>query len=308
MSALSTRRPTINGIMGCFILPQNGVAEGAKHYASGVSSSQIVMGSSIDSLNGNGSTKRPMSLEVNPSIGYAAKTHREDPEEIEDGSLPCTPELSLDSENHVSSCPAGDEVLENDTRQLLSQFLKEYSGLSSPRWNESKAQATMRRVVENVLDKHRYTYNGMINKLSLDDRGDDVSFVSAVATSLFSDGATNWGRVVSLVAFGATVCKHLKDKGRENCVELVSEEITTYLISNQRDWLAKNNNWEGFVEFFRVTDPESSMRNTLMAFAGVFGIGATLALLTRIRKLPIFAYWQTIESAWTRHCFSCGVM
>lgn len=38
---------------------------------------------------------------------------------------------------------------------------------------------------------------------------------------------------------------------------------------------------EGFVEFFQVPDPESTVRNVLMAVAGVAGIGATLALLIR---------------------------
>lgn len=38
---------------------------------------------------------------------------------------------------------------------------------------------------------------------------------------------------------------------------------------------------DGFVEFFRVADPESIVRHTLMAFAGFAGIGATLALLIR---------------------------
>lgn len=38
---------------------------------------------------------------------------------------------------------------------------------------------------------------------------------------------------------------------------------------------------DGFVEFFQVSDPESTVRNVLMAVAGVAGIGATLALLIR---------------------------
>lgn len=38
---------------------------------------------------------------------------------------------------------------------------------------------------------------------------------------------------------------------------------------------------DGFVDFFRVADPESTVRNLLMAVAGVAGIGATLALLIR---------------------------
>lgn len=86
----------------------------------------------------------------------------------------------------------------------------------------------------------------MINKLSLDTRRDDVSFVGSVAESLFSDGSTNWGRVASLVAFGAVVSQHMKEKGQRECVELVAQEISTYLLTKQRDWLIKNNAWVSF--------------------------------------------------------------
>ncbi|XP_033496908.1 induced myeloid leukemia cell differentiation protein Mcl-1b [Epinephelus lanceolatus] len=287
MNIIPTKRGALNvttGVMSCFILPQNGAVEGNINYGTRESSRQIAMGSSKDSHNGNVSCndtpKRPRVLGVN-SNGYATKNLRDDSEDIDNGSLPCTPELQSDSEVEVSGCPAGDEVLESDTRQLLSRFFRDFSRLSKPQWNESRQLATMKRVVEDVLEKHRYAFNGMINKLSLDDRRDDDSFVSAVAKSLFADGTTNWGRVASLVAFGAVVCQYLKEKGRENCVELVAQEISTYLLSDQRDWLVKNNGWDGFVEFFRVADPESKVRNTLMAFAGFAGIGATLALLIR---------------------------
>uniref|UniRef100_A0A4W6CE22 MCL1 apoptosis regulator, BCL2 family member b n=2 Tax=Lates calcarifer TaxID=8187 RepID=A0A4W6CE22_LATCA len=278
MNIIPTTKRT--ALMNCFILPQNGVAEGL-HYSSGDSSPQIAMGSTIDSRNGNvGSPKRPKNLEVSSTNGYPAKSRLED-SDVDDGSLPCTPELQSDSEIDVSSCPAGDEVLENDTRQLISQFMRDFTGLSKPRWNKSKALPTMKRVVDGVLEKHRYAYNGMINKLSLDDRGDDVSFVSVVAKNLFGDGTTNWGRIASLVAFGAVVCQHLKERGRVDCVDLVGQEIATYLLSDQRDWLVKNNSWDGFVEFFHVSDPESTVRNTLIGLAGFAGIGATLALLIR---------------------------
>lgn len=83
----------------------------------------------------------------------------------------------------------------------------------------------------------------MINKLSLEDRGDDVSFVSSVAKSMFEDGANNWGRVASLVTFGAVVAQFMKDNGRRDCVEQVAQEISTYLLTDQRDWLVKNNAW-----------------------------------------------------------------
>ncbi|KAJ8267506.1 hypothetical protein COCON_G00126780 [Conger conger] len=140
---------------------------------------------------------------------------------------------------------------------------------------------TRRRMVSDVITKHQIAYNGMIQRLCLDERDDDMSFVATVAENLFSDGSTNWGRIVSLVAFGATVCQHLKEAGREGCVDQVGVQISSYLLNHKKDWLLSNNGWDGFVEVFHVEDPESVVRNALMAFAGVAGLGAGLAYLIR---------------------------
>ncbi|KAM7421563.1 hypothetical protein PAMA_015615 [Pampus argenteus] len=279
MSLPNTKRNALSvtsGMMSCLIFPQNGSVEGSMRFASAGSSPQMNRAPAIETHNGNVSSsnnvtpkQRPTVLGVSPKNGYVSKNLREDFSDSDGGSLPSTPELQSDSE------------LEKVTRELLKRFLEEFTGLSKSSWYPSKELSTLKKVVNDLLEKHRYSYNGMINKLSLKDRGDDVSFISAVAKSLFADGTTNWGRVASLVAFGAVVCQYFKESGRENCVELVGHEISTYLLTDQRDWLVKNNAWDGFVQFFQVTDPESTVRNTLMAFAGFAGIGATLALLIR---------------------------
>ncbi|CAL8287678.1 unnamed protein product [Merluccius merluccius] len=200
-------------------------------------------------------------------------------DEDDGGSLPCTPEF-----------PGNDELdtLTGETRRLIHSYLAYVAGLSSSSSSSSSSkrkqeqvQATMARVVQDVLEKHQYAFNGMIKKMNLDDRGEDMSFVTSVAESLFSDGTTNWGRVASLVAFGASVSQNLKSRGMDHCVRLVADEISTYLLSHQREWLVKNQSWDGFAEFFRVADHETTVRNTLMAMAGFAGIGATIALLIR---------------------------
>lgn len=83
----------------------------------------------------------------------------------------------------------------------------------------------------------------MVAKLDLDDRCDDMGVINSVAKTMFSDGITNWGRIASLVAFGAVVSQRLKEMGRGHCIELVGQNIATYLLSDQRDWLVKNNAW-----------------------------------------------------------------
>lgn len=83
----------------------------------------------------------------------------------------------------------------------------------------------------------------MINKLHLDQRGEDMSFISDVAEQMFADGSTNWGRIASLLAFGAAVARHQKQNGREDCVEAVAHEMSSYLLREKKDWLIKNNAW-----------------------------------------------------------------
>lgn len=171
-----TKRAAINvtaGVMGCAILPQNGVVDGSMIFCSGGSSPQIDRAPTITSHNGNVSSnntqkQRPTALGVNSKNMYATKTLQEDSNDIDAGSLPNTPELQSDSELDVSGCSAVDEVLENDTRQLVKLFLREFTGLSKPRWNNRKALSTMKRVVDDVLEKHRYAYNGRFRFICVD--------------------------------------------------------------------------------------------------------------------------------------------
>lgn len=87
----------------------------------------------------------------------------------------------------------------------------------------------------------------MISKLQLEQRGDDMTFISDVAEQMFSDGTTNWGRIASLLAFGAAVARHQKQNGKVECVESVAHEMSTYLLKEKKEWLIKNNAWVSLV-------------------------------------------------------------
>lgn len=84
---------------------------------------------------------------------------------------------------------------------------------------------------------------GMLHRIELESQPDDMSFISCIAKTMFKDDTTNWGRIVSLVAFGAVVCSHLKELQREQCIETVAQQISSYLISEQHDWLLNNKGW-----------------------------------------------------------------
>ncbi|RXN22472.1 induced myeloid leukemia cell differentiation Mcl-1-like protein [Labeo rohita] len=188
-----------------------------------------------------------------------------------DGSLPSTPDpQEFDSAE-----------LDRDTRQLLLDFYLTHTGMCSSGRKHHHALPTMKRLVDDILVKHRIAYKGMLQRLELDSQPDDMSIVGSIAKTMFKDDTTNWGRIVSLVAFGAAACSQLRELKRDRCVEMVAEQISSYLISEQHNWLLNNKGWQGFVEFFHVEDMESVVRNALMAVVGCAGIGAGLALLIR---------------------------
>ncbi|KAK7804829.1 hypothetical protein U0070_001213 [Myodes glareolus] len=143
-----------------------------------------------------------------------------------------------------------------------------------------RALETLRRVGDGVQRNHETAFQGMLRKLDIKNE-DDVKYFSRVMVHVFKDGVTNWGRIVTLISFGAYVTKHLKRINQENCIEPLAESITDVLVRSKRDWLVKQRGWDGFVEFFHVQDLEGSIGNVLLAFAGVAGVGAGLAYLIR---------------------------
>ncbi|XP_061679570.1 induced myeloid leukemia cell differentiation protein Mcl-1-like [Syngnathoides biaculeatus] len=185
--------------------------------------------------------------------------------------------------------PGDPDALATDTRRLIGRFLTDFTGLTTTAsWEESKVHSTIKRVVQRLVDKHRLVYNhwvGLylldINNPAMDRRGDDMAFVSNVARLEFADGATNWGRVASLLAFAAVLSQALKEMRREGCVALVAQEVSTYLLSHQRTWLVQHNAWNGFAEFFEEDDVESRVRTVLVAFGGLACISAAVLRLLR---------------------------
>uniref|UniRef100_A0A8C2TT61 MCL1 apoptosis regulator, BCL2 family member n=1 Tax=Coturnix japonica TaxID=93934 RepID=A0A8C2TT61_COTJA len=193
-----------------------------------------------------------------------------------------------------------DDELRRDSLELILRYLREAAGEAEPSVKKlfpgllggpgrpgktgngvmEKALETLRRVGDGVMEKHELAFQGMLRKLEIK-KEEDLQAVCEVAAHVFSDGVTNWGRVVTLISFGAFVAKHLKSINQEKCISSLAGIITDALVSSKREWLMSQGGWEGFVDFFRVEDLEGSIRNVLMAFAGVAGLGASLAYMIR---------------------------
>ncbi|KAG8509232.1 Induced myeloid leukemia cell differentiation protein Mcl-1 [Galemys pyrenaicus] len=205
--------------------------------------------------------KRPAVLRLVGEAGSASGT---------DGSLPSTPPPAEEE----------DDELFRQSLEIISRYLREQATgakdakpLGRPGAAGRKALDTLRRVGDGVQRNHQTAFQGMLRKLDIKSE-DDVKSLSRVMAHVFSDGVTNWGRIVTLISFGAFVAKHLKSINQESCIEPLAESIADVLVRTKRDWLVKQRGWDGFVDFFHVEDLEGGIRNVLLAFAGVAGVGA----------------------------------
>ncbi|XP_037355998.1 induced myeloid leukemia cell differentiation protein Mcl-1 [Talpa occidentalis] len=215
--------------------------------------------------------KRPAVLPLRGLVGEAGSASGTD------GSLPSTPPPAEEEEDELYR-----QSLEIISRYLREQATgaKDAKPLGRPGAAGRKALETLRRVGDGVQRNHQTAFQGMLRKLDIKGE-DDVKSLSRVMVHVFSDGVTNWGRIVTLISFGAFVAKHLKSINQESCIDPLAESITDVLVRTKREWLVKQRGWDGFVDFFHVEDLEGGIRNVLLAFAGVAGVGAGLAYLIR---------------------------
>ncbi|XP_018415396.1 PREDICTED: induced myeloid leukemia cell differentiation protein Mcl-1 [Nanorana parkeri] len=214
----------------------------------------------------------------------------------EEGSLPNSQseldeDMDIESDSHGSASPPPSptdegplDSLHIETQKILYNLFREQAGGIKEAGGNQKALSTLRRVGAENKDFNKQNTplfsSGMLQRLSIQTE-DDIQKISEVPSMVFSDGVTNWGRIVTLISFGAFVAKHLKSIKLENCIRQLADNFTDYLMTQKREWIVQHNGWDGCVEFFHVEDYESGLRTVLMAFAGVAGLGASLAYMIR---------------------------
>ena len=164
MSFFLTKRATAS-VYNLLVPPQNGVVE--MHYGT-ATGAPSKMDNQMETLTSDNPV-RPKILGVHSACKSGILENHGSLQKINDdeGSLPCTPELSSSMEyglDLTSSCPSGDKVLEHDTRELIGSVLLDYTGKSGSQRsrNQSKSFSTMKRVVEDVIEKHQLAYKGKL--------------------------------------------------------------------------------------------------------------------------------------------------
>lgn len=95
---------------------------------------------------------------------------------------------------------------------------------------------------EEIRRKNKDNFEGMCTLLELS-TSSLYSSVQQIFRAMFADNIINWGRILSLLAFG----RHLAQHCSKNCVGKVTESltawITTFICTRLQAWIVDHGGW-----------------------------------------------------------------
>merc|ERR1711976_557857 len=170
------------------------------------------------------------------------------------------------------------ENVQQTARELAYDIVYHVSNVKTQK-PVNRHAITLRRTVNEVSQKHEIVFNSIVRKLEpLTPDTASQTFLNVVE-EMFKDNHYNWGRVVSVYAFGAALAKHFAENNKKDCMDLIAEFLAKYVSSKLGKWILQQGGWDAFDSYF----PEkSSMENTLWrgllyAFVGLGALATMVA-------------------------------
>jgi hypothetical protein len=143
----------------------------------------------------------------------------------------------------------------------------------------NKHALTLRRTVDEVSERHPIVFGSIVKKLGpLDEDSLPGVFVN-VANEMLRDGALNWGRVVSLFAFAASLAAHFKENKQQHLINIVTQLLADYVTHKINPWVAKQGGWDAFDRYFpEPNGVESTIwKGLLYTFMGLGALASMAA-------------------------------
>ncbi len=143
--------------------------------------------------------------------------------------------------------PHGDK-----TTQLAYEIAADitaYIALHTTQGQTTKYTKTMRKVVDQLSDTYNDQFTELIKKLDIR-QINGLQTICAVAEGLFADGTNNWGRIVTLYAFGGFVAKQALESNVADLADVIADFIGFYVSKTLKPWIDSNNGWVMTLWFF----------------------------------------------------------
>ena len=110
---------------------------------------------------------------------------------------------------------------------------------------------TMRRMMKYLIEKHQISFTSMAKKLLIDETANICRSFVIIADKMFKDRQINWGRIVTLYAFVASLVEYsVSHKIGENCEQKLGDLVSSYVADNLLDWIYQQGGWDAMVRYF----------------------------------------------------------
>ena len=153
----------------------------------------------------------------------------------------------LSTENYDNQNENDLKIVRDIAKSLAKDIVWSYIGRSSKPPNSYAA--TLRRTVNEIMEKHEILFKSIVNKLDIDENNGYSTFVNVVE-EMFQDSAINWGRLVSVYAFAASLAKFARSKGMaDKYVDNIIELSGNYVANKLGKWILSQGGWVGLTLF-----------------------------------------------------------
>ena len=143
------------------------------------------------------------------------------------------------------------EHVKQTARELADYIVHHIVGTKN-RKPPSKHAETLQRTTEEMYRRHEILFKSMAEKLDVAKDNAYVTFKN-VADEIFADGKYNWGRIVSVYAFGACLAVHCYNSSTsgkdESVVRTIASFVGKYVANCLSGWIHANGGWVSKTNF-----------------------------------------------------------
>lgn len=170
------------------------------------------------------------------------------------------------------------------TQKLSSEIIKPHtdnntSVVRSTTEDRYVVVETMRSKVDEILSRHDMVFESIARSLC-DCKGNDYSeMFSKVADRIFStDSEINWGRIITLYAFGRALVSACDDGDVDDDKIFVTRNlIDDYVGVHLSEWIHSRGGWSDMVRMFKEESIENEMWTYAIRSLAV-GLGSSLMI------------------------------
>ena len=147
-------------------------------------------------------------------------------------------------------CRNGVVMTTVNTRVLVADYVSHHLRKHNVPWRADAdagaaepgpVELTMRAIGDEFEDRYREVFEEMSSQLHVTPNNAQQTFHGVVG-ELFND-EVNWGRIVALFSFGATLAVQCVENDMPELVDQLIDWITQYLDDNLYSWIQEHNGW-----------------------------------------------------------------